>query len=133
MIVAIIALIVAIGGSAGALPGQRSVGSNDLKNSSVGARSMGKALLSHTAGLPATDQDADDGVFTEAEGEIRCPSRAPFAFDPSIGIMGPDAYESRRTPIPNRFGGPGGYLFRIVSDQGSGVAYTMKVNCLPRR
>jgi hypothetical protein len=133
MVVAVISLIVAIGGTAGALPGQRTVGNNDLKNNAVGARSMGRALLNHIALLRPVDKVADDGVFTEAIGEIRCPTWAPFAFDPSIGIMGPEAFETRRQVIANRFGGPSGYIFRVTTDEGANVAYTMKVNCLPRR
>lgn len=133
MVVAVISLVVAIGGTAVALPGKRSVDSNDLRNDSVGARSLGKALVGVTSGLPSTDAAAGDGQFTEAEGTVRCPARAPFAFDPSIGNMGPLAYEVSRTVVINRFGGPGGYIFRVVSDRGSGLAFTMKVNCLSRR
>jgi hypothetical protein len=133
MVVAVVSLIVAIGGTAVALPGKRSVDSNDLRRDSVGARSLGKVALGVSAGLPSTDPVAGDGEFTEAEGRVRCPSRAPFAFDPSISGMGPSAYEVSRTALVNRFGGPGGYLFRVVSDRGSGLSFTMKVNCLSRR
>ncbi len=133
MVVAVISLIVAIGGTAVALPGKRSVDSNDLRKDSIGARSIGKVVLGTGGQLPSTDPVAGDGKFTEAEGTIRCPARAPFAFDPSIGNMGPLAYEVSRTVVINRFGGPGGYIFRVLSDRGSGLAFTMKVNCLSRR
>ena len=133
MVVAVVSLIVAIGGTAVALPGKRSVDSNDLRNDAVGARSLGKAVLGTSAGLPSTDPVAEDGQFPEDEGTVRCPARAPFAVDPSISGMGPLAYEVSRTVLINRFGGPGGYLFRVVSDRGPGLAFTMKVNCLSRR
>ncbi len=133
MVVAVISLIVAIGGTAVALPGKRSIDSSDLRKDSVGARSIGKVLVAFSSGLPSTDPVAEDGNFTEAEGTVRCPGRAPFAFDPSIGNMGPLAYEVSRTVVINRFGGPGGYIFRILSDRGSDPTFTMKVNCLSRR
>ena len=133
MVVAVISLIVAIGGTAVALPGKRSIDSNDLRKDSVGARSLGKVLVGFSSGLPSSDPVAEDGDFTEAEGTVRCPARAPFAFDPSISGMGPLAYEVSRTVVINRFGGPGGYIFRVVSDRGPGLAFTMKVNCLSRR
>lgn len=132
MVVAVISLIVAIGGTATALPGRFKVDRNDLRNSVVGARSIGKVVLEHRQGLPSIDPVAGDGIFTETEGEIRCPPRAPFAFDPSVGIMGPAAFEQRRSVIANRWGGPGGYRFTVSSDEGQ-VGYVMKVNCLPKR
>lgn len=133
LVVAMISLIVAIGGTAVALPGKRTVGSNDLRTGSVGARAIGGASLSYQAGVRSTDPVAGDGVFTETEGSIRCPGKAPFAFDPSIGNMGPRAYEMRRNALPNRWGGPAGYRFIITSDEGPEVGFAMKVNCLPRR
>ncbi|MGA7396771.1 MAG: hypothetical protein WBW62_04920 [Solirubrobacterales bacterium] len=133
MIVAIISLIVAIGGTAVALPGKRTIQENDLRTGSVGARAIGGAMLGVQDGVRSLDPVADDGVFTEMEGTIRCPGKAPFAFDPSIGNMGPRAYELRRNVLPNRWGGPGGYRFVISGDQGPEVGYTMSVNCLKRR
>ena len=107
--------------------------SDDLRREAVGARSLGGAILDHIAVLPSTDQVAGDGQFTETEGTIRCPAKAPFAFDPSIGNMGPRAFELRRFALPNRWGGPVGYRFIISTDEGSEVGYAMKVNCLPTR
>ena len=133
MLVAVISLIVAIGGTAVALPGMKTVGNGDLRNGSVGARSLGRAKLDHTKVVASADPVAGDGVFTQAEGTISCPSKAPFAFDPSIGNMGPDAFELRRNSLANRFGGPGGYRFIISTDEGPDVGYAMKLNCLPRR
>lgn len=133
MVVAVISLIVAIGGTAVALPGKRSVDSNDLRKNSVGARSLGKVLLGTGSLIASTDPVAEDGNFTEAEGTVRCPARAPFAFDPSISGMGPLAYEVSRTVVINRFGGPGGYIFRVVSDAGPGPSFGVQVNCLSRR
>src|SRR5690606_15535145 len=86
MVVAVTSLVVAIGGTATALPGRATVDRNDLRKSVVGARAIGKVMLEHRAGMLSTDPLAGDGQFTEVEGEIRCPSKAPFAFDPSIGI-----------------------------------------------
>lgn len=133
MVVAVISLIMAIGGTAFALPGRFSVGRDDLKQSVVGARAIGKVVLEHRWVMESRDAVANDGIFTESEGEIRCPARAPFAFDPSIGMMGPLAYERRRSVIANRWGGPGGYRFIVSGDEGPQVGYTMKVNCLPKR
>ena len=48
MVIAVISLVVAIGGTAVALPGKRSVDSNDLRKDSVGARSLGKVLARHS-------------------------------------------------------------------------------------
>jgi len=133
MVVAVISLIVAIGGTAVALPGRSKVGQDDLKANAVGARSLGKTLLSHSGVMASTDPMANDGIFTEIEGTIMCPAKAPLAFDPSIGNMGPKAYELRRNVISNRWGGPGGYRFIVSGDQGLDLGYTMTVNCLPTR
>jgi hypothetical protein len=133
LVVAIIALIVAIGGTAVALPGKRTVGGDDLRNNAVGARSFGKVLIGRAVGLESIDPVRDDGNFTELEGSVRCPAWAPFAFDPSISGLGPLAYEINRSALINRFSGPAGYEFEVMSDEGSGLAFTMKVNCLPRR
>lgn len=133
MVVAVISLVVAIGGTAVALPGSLRVGSDDLRKDSVGARALGNVFLNRLALLPSTDPSADDGQFTELEGSVRCPSRAPFAFDPSISGLGVLAYEIDRRVLPNALGGPGGYEFRVLSDKGTGSAFTLKVNCLARR
>jgi hypothetical protein len=131
MVVAIISLIVAIGGTAVALPGSNTVGRDDLKVDSVGARALGDTLVV-TNGLASADPMAGDDQFTESQGTIRCPGKAPFAFDPAIGNMGPLAYEVNRKVIVNRFGSPGGYTFTVTTDLGE-VGFTMTVNCLPRR
>lgn len=132
MVVAVISLLVAIGGTATALPGRFTVARKDIRTAVVGARAIGNTVLEHRRVILATDPTAGDGIFTETAGRIRCPSRAPFAFDPSIGMMGPQAFEQRRSVIPNRWGGPVGYRFTVSSDEGP-VGYTMKVNCLPTR
>jgi hypothetical protein len=133
MVVALIALTIAIGGTAFALPGKFTVGRDDLKTSSVGARALGKGVLEQIALMPSRDLTAGDGHFTELEGVITCPAKAPFAFDPSVGPMGPSAIEVSQMSIPNRWKGPGGYRFRVLSDRGPNVAFTMRVNCLPAR
>jgi hypothetical protein len=133
MVVAVISLIVALGGTAVALPGSLLVGQDDLRDSSVGARALGKVSLGRVSLLSSDDPVREDGNFTELEGAIRCPGRAPFAFDPSISGLSPLSYETNRSVVVNRFGGPGGYEFEVMSDEGSGLAFTMKVNCLARR
>lgn len=133
MVVAIISLIVAIGGTAFALPGKFTVGRDDLKDGSVGARVLGRATLNVTTSLFTDDPNAGDGVFTETIGTVSCPARAPFAFDPSITGLGPKAYEARRTTFANRWGGPGSFRVVLASDEGTGAIHAMKVNCLPNR
>lgn len=133
MIVAVVSLVVAIGGTAVALPGSLRVGSEDLRSDSVGARALGKVFLGRVALISSTDPTRGDGNFTELEGSVRCPASAPFAFDPSISGLSPLAYEINRNVLLNRFSGPGGYEFEVVSDKGSGNAFAMKVNCLARR
>ena len=133
MVVALIALVVAIGGSAAALPGKFTVGQDDLKESSVGSRSLGRVVLDVRKGVQSTDPVAKDGQFTEVEGTITCPRTAPFALDPAIGSMGPYVYEMRRNVLPNRWGGPLGYRFIVLSDVGPEPGFTMTVNCLPAR
>jgi hypothetical protein len=130
--VAVISLVVAIGGTAVALPGGRTVEGNDLRTDSVGARAIGDVMIGQVAGLASSDSIPKDGNFTEDEGTIRCPARAPFAFDPAISGLGPLAFEISRKVVVNRFGGPGGYIIRVTSDTGP-VGFTMSVNCLPRR
>jgi hypothetical protein len=130
MVVALIALVVAIGGTAAALPGKFTVGRDDLKNGSVGARSIGKILTDQSQAFPSKDAVAGDGIFTESTGTIRCPAKAPTAIDPQVGGLGPQAFEVKRNALSNRFGGPLGYEFTVSSDQGPDVGYTMKVNCL---
>lgn len=131
MIVAIIALIVAVGGTATALPGRFTVGRKDLKKESVGARSLGRAVQ-HRAIIWSNDETPHDGIFREAEGEIMCPPKAPLAFDPYIIGMGPRAYEIHRSTILNKWKSPGGYWFRITTDDGE-AGYSLRVSCLPRR
>ena len=133
MAVAVISLIVAISGTAVALPGGLGTGPEDMRRNSVGARALGEVFLANVAGLASTDPLRSDGRFAELEGSVRCPARAPFAFDPSIGRLGPLAYEVNRNVTLNRFGGPGGYEFEVMSDEGPGITFTMKVNCLARR
>lgn len=133
MVVAVIALIVAIGGTAVALPGKFTVGKDDLRKSSVGARALGRMIVNYSQGLRSTDPVAEDQVFTEMRGTIRCPSKAPFAFDPSVNGMSLQAFEVRRTALTNRWGSPRGYEFVVSSDQGPDVGYTMKINCMPAR
>jgi hypothetical protein len=133
MVVALIALVVAIGGTAAALPGKFTVGRDDLKNSSVGARSLGRMLVGRTWVLKSDDPVADDGIFTETEGKITCPSKAPTAIEPFISGMSQTAFEIKRNAVPNSFGAPLGYRFTVSSDDGPDVGYTMSVNCLFRR
>lgn len=133
MIVAIAALVIAIGGTAAALPGRYTVGRDDLKPSSVGARSIGRVKLEQMGGVRSMDPVANDGEFTETEGELTCPPKAPFAFDPSVSNMGPAAMLMSQMAIPNRWGGPLGYHFKILSDLGPEPGFTMKLQCLPIR
>ncbi len=130
MVVALIALVIAIGGTAVALPGKFTVGRDDLKNSSVGARAMGKMLVGHREVVRSQDPVPHDGVFTETRGTIVCPRKAPTAIDPAIGVLGPDSFELSRTAIGNKIGAPGGYEFLVSGDEGPDVGYTMSVNCL---
>ena len=130
MVVALIALVIAIGGTAVALPGKFTVGRDDLKNSSIGARALGRMLIGHRLVVKSQDPVADDGVFTETRGTITCPAKAPTAIDPSIGNLGPTSFEMRRTAIGNASGAPGGYEFLVSGDEGPDFGYTMKVNCL---
>ncbi|OJU96055.1 MAG: hypothetical protein BGO23_00535 [Solirubrobacterales bacterium 67-14] len=133
MVVALIALIVAIGGTATALPGKFTVGRDDLKNSSVGARALGKMIVGRSQVVRSADLVAGDGNFTETEGKILCPAKAPTALDPSIGNMGPHSFEMRRTALANRLGAPGGYRFVVSGDEGPDFGYTMTVSCLLSR
>jgi hypothetical protein len=133
MVVAVVSLIVALGGTAVALPGSFLIGQDDLRDNSVGARALGKVFLGKLVGLPSTDPVREDGDFTELEGSIRCPDRAPFAFDPSVSGLNSLAYEVDRRVLLNRFGGPSGYEFRILSDKGLSSAFALKINCLARR
>ena len=133
MVVALIALTIAIGGTAAALPGKFTVGRDDLKTSSVGARALGKIVISHSQVFPSADPIADDGNFTEATGIITCPDDAPTAIDPFVGGMSTTAYVFGRTAIFNRFRAPQGYRYTVFSDDGPEVGYVLKVNCIPAR
>lgn len=130
MVVALIALIIAVGGTAAALPGKFTVGQDDLKSSSVGARSVGKVMTGQRQVVKSQDAVAGDGVFTETKGSVKCPDKAPLAIDPSVAVLGPKAFVSRQMALPNRWGAPGGYEFRISGDEGPEIGYTMMVNCL---
>ncbi len=133
MVVAMVALIVAIGGTAAALPGKFTVGRDDLKTSSVGARALGRMIVGHIQVVQSLDPVAGDGSFTETEGTVMCPPKAPTAIDPSVSGLGPDAFERSRTALSNDLGAPQGYRFTISSDRGSGLGFTIKVNCLLSR
>lgn len=133
MVVATISLIVAIGGTAFALPGKFTVGRDDLKDASVGARALGRAKLDYGLNMKSLDPIEGDGDFVESEGSVRCPSTAPFAMDPTVSGLGPRAFETRRVALANRWNGPGGYRFFISSDEGPDAVYGLSVNCLPTR
>ncbi len=133
MVVALIALVVAVGGTAAALPGKFTVGRDDLKTSSVGARALGKMLVGYSQVVKSRDPVAGDGHFTETRGSIRCPAKSPTALDPSIANMSQFAFELRRTAVSNRFGAPVGYQFIVSGDEGPEIGYTMTVNCLFKR
>ena len=130
MVVAIIALVIAIGGTAVALPGKFTVGQDDLKNSSVGARALGKVIVGYSQVVPSQDPTAADGEYTDTEGSIKCPAKAPTAIDPSISGLGRQSFETMRSAITNGLGAPQGYRFIISGDEGPNLGYTMKVNCL---
>lgn len=130
MVVAVIALVIAIGGTAVALPGKFTVGQDDLKNSSVGARAVGRMIVGYRQVVQSQDEVARDGVFTETRGTIKCPQKAPTALDPAIGNMGPFSFETRSSAIGNSLGGPSGYEFIVSGDEGPEIGYTMTVNCL---
>lgn len=133
MVVATISLIVAIGGTAFALPGKFTVGRDDLKNDSVGARALGRATLDYGLNMKSLDPIEGDGTFVESEGSVQCPSKAPFAMDPTVSGLGQSAFETRRITLANRWNGPGGYRFFISSDEGPDAVYGLSVNCLPSR
>lgn len=133
MLVAMISLIVAIGGTAFALPGKFSVGRDDLKEGSIGARSLGRATLDYGFAVQSTDSFAGDGIFTETIATIRCPAKSPFAFDPFVSGLGARAFQSRRTTFTNRWGGPGAFRYVISSDEGPDKFFGLSVNCLPTR
>jgi hypothetical protein len=130
MVVALIALVVAIGGTAAALPGKFTVGRDDLRPASVGARALGSMYIGNSLVLESQDSVANDGEFTESVGTIVCPPKAPTAIDPFIGGMGPTAFITARSATTNRLGAPRGYRFTVSSDDGPDVGYVMKVNCL---
>lgn len=131
MVVAVIALIVAIGGTAAALPGRFTVGQKDLKKGSVGARSLGRMISPRTV-IWSNDETAGDGVFREAEGQIMCPLKAPLAINPHVSGMGPRAFELQRNMIEGPLKSPRGFWYRITTDDGE-AGYTLTVSCLPRR
>ncbi len=133
MAVAIIALIVAIGGTATALPGKFTVGQDDLKKSSVGARSLGKFLIGHSTVARSLDPVQGDDKMTETRAEILCPSDKPLAFDPSVSKLGPHSFLVSSTALANHLGGPRGYSFEILGDEGPEFGYKLSVNCLPVR
>ncbi len=133
MVVALIALTIAIGGTAAALPGKFTVGRDDLKTSSVGARALGKMIIGHSQVFPSADPTADDGNFTKSVGTITCPDKAPTAIDPFVGGLSTTAYVFGRSEIFNSWGAPQGYRFTVFSDDGPEVGYVMNVNCIPAR
>jgi hypothetical protein len=130
MVVALIALVVAIGGTAAALPGKFTVGRDDLRSGSVGARALGSMYMGKSLVLKSEDPVPNDGQFTESIGTITCPAKAPTAIDPFIAGLGRSAFELNRSAVANRFGGPAGYRFTVTGDDGPDVGYTMTVNCL---
>ncbi len=135
MIVAIIALVVAIGGTAGALPGKESVKRNDLATGSVGARSIGRVEIERKLLVQSTDPTAKDGQYSSNTKVIKCPAHAPLAFDPYVSGLNEHTYVAgmRASQAGNRFKGPGSYGITIASDAGPGHTFTLRVNCLPRR
>lgn len=133
MVVAMVALIVAIGGTAAALPGKFTVGRDDLKTSSVGARALGRMIVGHIQVVQSLDPVAGDGNFTETRGSVRCPSKASTAIDPSVANLGSKAFAVRSAAIPNQWGAPLGYEFILSTDEGPNVGYALTVNCLLSR
>lgn len=71
LVVSMIALGVALAGTAGALPGKNSVRSNDIAKGAVRAQDLG-AVVVRTAAIRDIDPAAGDGVWTSSTNSAFC-------------------------------------------------------------
>lgn len=133
MLVGMLALIVAIGGTAGALPGQRSVGAEDLKANSVGARAIGGGTIQEGNGRLANDPVAGDGIYGSTEVRVRCPARAPLAINPIVEGIGDRSILGDTVVLRSPTAGPRGYVFTFSSDSGPSQRLGARLTCIPRR
>ena len=73
--------------------------------------------LDHTKVLALKDPVAGEGLFARIEVTIHCPFKAPFAFDPAMGNIGPAAFDLQRKSIADSLAVPA-FRFIVSTDQG---------------
>jgi hypothetical protein len=130
LVISVIALCVALAGTAGALPGRNSVKSNDIAHGAVRAGDLG-GMAVRTAPVRDVDPAANDGVWTPSGNSAACRRgerligggvrTGAFPALPSVLISQSEPRESKRL-----------WVVSIASDAGGAAHYAAVAMCLKK-
>jgi hypothetical protein len=130
LVISLIALAVALAGTAGALPGRNSVKSNDIAHGAVRAGDLG-AVAVRSEPIRDLDPVANDGVWTQSANSAACRRgerliagggrTGQFPAPPNVVISQSEPRESKRL-----------WVVSIASDAGGGGHYAAVAMCLKK-
>jgi hypothetical protein len=129
LVISLIALAVALAGTAGALPGRNSVKSNDIAHGAVRAGDLGSVVV-RTAPIPDSDPSANDGIWTSSLNSASCRRgerligggvRTGQAAPGKVAISQSEPRESKRL-----------WVAMITTDTGGAARYSAAAMCLKK-
>jgi len=130
LVVSMIALGVALAGTAGALPGKNSVRSNDIAKGAVRAKNLG-AVVVRAEGIRDLDSTAGDGVWTSSGDSAPCRRgerlisggvrTGQFPAPTNVAITQSEPRESKRL-----------WVVSIATDTGGAARYSAVAMCLKK-
>jgi hypothetical protein len=129
LVISLIALAVALAGTAGALPGRNSVKSNDIAPKSVHARHLGGTVL-HVTPLIDRDSTAGDGVWTTSTDSAVCRSGRLLSGGVRTGQFPPPSAAAVTQTEPR----PGNrqWVGSVSTDTGGTARFSVVAYCLKR-
>jgi hypothetical protein len=130
LVISVIALCVALAGTAGALPGRNSVKSNDIAHGAVRAGDLG-AVVVRTAVIPDVDPTAGDGVWTSSTNSAFCrPGERLISGGVRTGILPAPSSVAIAQSEPRE--SKRQWAATITSDSGGAAHYGAVAMCLKR-
>jgi hypothetical protein len=130
LVISVIALGLALAGTAGALPGRNSVKSNDIARGAVRAGDLG-AVVVRSAAIRDLDTAGGDGVWTSSTNSAFCHRgerllsggvrTGAFPVLPQAGIAQSEPRESKRQ-----------WVATITTDTGGSAQYAVVAMCLKK-
>jgi hypothetical protein len=130
LVISVIALCVALAGTAGALPGRNSVKSNDIARGAVRARDLGGVAV-RTEPIRDVDSVANDGIWTPSANSAACRRgerlisggvrTGGFPAPASVVVSQSEPRESKRL-----------WVVSIASDAGGAAHHAAVAMCLKR-